>query len=61
MTRLYVELSTGSAGTEISKAIANQDFVMARGKEIFAPFTVNWKSVEWFSCYQSNSDCLLVY
>ncbi|CAZ83949.1 unnamed protein product [Tuber melanosporum] len=51
MTRLYIELSTGSEST-ISKAIANQDFVMARGKEILAPFSVDWKSVEWFGCYQ---------
>ncbi|CUS08836.1 unnamed protein product [Tuber aestivum] len=56
MTRLYIELSTGSEGAKISKAIANQDFVMARGREILAPFTVDWKSVEWFGCYQSNSD-----
>ncbi|RPA96103.1 hypothetical protein L873DRAFT_1695560 [Choiromyces venosus 120613-1] len=52
MTRLYIELSTGSEGTKISKAIANQNFVMARGKEILAPFSVDWKSVEWFGCYQ---------
>ncbi|KAG0638769.1 phenol 2-monooxygenase [Tuber brumale] len=52
MTRLYIELSTGSENTKISKAIANQDFVMTRGKEILAPFSVDWKSVEWFGCYQ---------
>ena len=53
MTRLYIELSTGSPGTKISKEIANQEFVMTRAKEIIAPFHVDWKSVEWFGVYQS--------
>lgn len=53
MTRLYIELSSGSKDTTISKAIANQEFVMKRAKEIMAPFSVKWKSVEWFGVYQS--------
>lgn len=53
MTRLYIELSSGSEDTTISKAIANQEFVMKRAKEIMAPFSVEWKSVEWFGVYQS--------
>lgn len=53
MTRLYIELSSGSEDTVISKAIANQEFVMKRAKEIMAPFSVEWKSVEWFGVYQS--------
>lgn len=57
MTRLYIELSSGSEGTSISKAIANQKFVMARAKEIMAPFIVEWKSIEWFGVYQSMYSC----
>lgn len=53
MTRFYIELSSGSEGTSISKAIANQDFVMKRAKEIMAPFNMKWTSVEWFGVYQS--------
>ncbi|KAH8144863.1 uncharacterized protein LAJ45_11133 [Morchella importuna] len=46
MTRLYIELSNGS------KSEATQEFVMARAKEIMAPFSVEWRSVEWFGVYQ---------
>lgn len=53
MTRFYIELSSGSEGATISKTIANEEFVMKRAKEIMAPFTVEWKSVEWFGVYQS--------
>jgi phenol 2-monooxygenase len=47
MTRLYIELSNGS------KSEAAQEFVMARAREIMAPFSVEWRSVEWFGVYQS--------
>lgn len=57
MTRLYIELSSGSKDTSISKAIANQEFVMGRAKEIMAPFKVEWKSLEWFGVYQSMYSC----
>lgn len=56
MTRLYIELSSGSEDT-ISKVIANQEFVMKRAKEIMAPFRMEWKSVEWFGVYQSMYSC----
>ncbi|KAI5848764.1 FAD binding domain-containing protein [Morchella snyderi] len=46
MTRLYIELSNGT------KSEATQEFVMARAKEIMAPFSVEWRSVEWFGVYQ---------
>jgi hypothetical protein len=55
MTRLYIELSSGSQGAKISKEIANKDFVMTRAKEILAPFGVKWERVEWFGVYQSST------
>ena len=54
MTRLYIELAGDSnpKGGKISKAIANQEFVMKRAKEIMRPYKITWSKVEWFGIYQ---------
>lgn len=54
MTRLYIELAGDSnrKGGKISKAIANQEFVMKRAKEIMRPYKITWTQVEWFGIYQ---------
>jgi phenol 2-monooxygenase len=51
MTRLYIELHPNTPGTE-SKEASTQEFVMERAKAIMAPFTLSWKSVEWFGVYK---------
>ena len=55
MTRLYIELHASDPSEKISKAIASQEYVMSRAREIMKPFKVEWKSVEWFGVYQSES------
>lgn len=51
MTRLYIELNPRMAASMPSDA-ATQDFVMKRAQEIIAPYSLEWKSVEWFSVYK---------
>ncbi|RDW61538.1 FAD protein [Coleophoma crateriformis] len=51
LTRLYIELNPGMKELLSSEA-ASQEFVMKRAQEIVAPFTLTWKSVEWFSVYK---------
>ncbi|KAH8806083.1 FAD binding domain-containing protein [Xylogone sp. PMI_703] len=51
MTRLYIELNPGMHEVLSSEA-ASQEFVMKRAQEIIAPFTLTWKSIEWFSVYK---------
>ncbi|ETN36235.1 uncharacterized protein HMPREF1541_08512 [Cyphellophora europaea CBS 101466] len=51
MTRLYIELNPRMEESMPSEA-ATQDFVMQRAREILAPYTVTWESVEWFSVYK---------
>nr|QTZ24944.1 putative FAD-dependent oxidoreductase [Aspergillus nidulans] len=50
MTRLYVELSA-TAGERIDKAKATPQYVMERAKEAMKPFSLEWKSIEWFGNY----------
>ncbi|KAL4975980.1 FAD binding domain-containing protein [Aspergillus desertorum] len=50
MTRLYVELSA-TAGERVNKAKATPEYVMARAKEAMKPFSLEWKSIEWFGNY----------
>lgn len=49
MTRFYIELKSGM---KEDKKILGQEFIMARAKQIMAPFRVNWKYIEWFGRYQ---------
>ncbi|THY82901.1 FAD binding domain protein [Aureobasidium pullulans] len=51
MTRLYIELRPES-DAPMDKARANQEFVMERARQIMAPYSLSWKSVEWFGIYQ---------
>ncbi|KAK6008276.1 hypothetical protein QM012_000179 [Aureobasidium pullulans] len=51
MTRLYIELRPES-DEPMDKATATQDFVMARARQIMAPYKLVWESVEWFGIYQ---------
>ncbi|KAL3477107.1 FAD binding domain-containing protein [Aspergillus californicus] len=50
MTRLYVELSA-TAGERVEKGMATAEYVMARAKEAMRPFSMEWKSIEWFGNY----------
>ncbi|KAL4930428.1 FAD binding domain-containing protein [Aspergillus undulatus] len=50
MTRLYVELSA-TAGERVDKAKATPEYVIARAREAMKPFTLEWKSIEWFGNY----------
>lgn len=49
MTRLYVELKSGPLSDERQ---LSQEFAMNRAKKIIAPFTLEWKSIEWSGRYQ---------
>lgn len=49
MTRFYIELKSGM---KEDKKILGQEYIMARAKEIMAPFKVHWKYIEWFGRYQ---------
>ncbi|TFK53154.1 hypothetical protein OE88DRAFT_1643825 [Heliocybe sulcata] len=42
MTRLYIELISTGENEKITKAVANQQFVMQRARDIFAPYKLNW-------------------
>lgn len=50
MTRLYVELSS-TDGERVERSKATQEYVMARAREAMAPYTLEWKYVEWFGNY----------
>jgi phenol 2-monooxygenase len=52
MSRLYIELHPGTTASHLSPEVENQDFVIRRAQEILAPYTVRWKSIEWFSVYR---------
>ncbi|CAK7201463.1 hypothetical protein SEUCBS139899_004167 [Sporothrix eucalyptigena] len=65
MTRLYIELKSGSSASSLGgsgsgsgatgkgdRRELGQEFVMQRAREIMAPFTVRWKYIEWFGRYQ---------
>lgn len=44
MTRLYIELKP-EHGHSIAKELATQEYVMARAREIFHPFSLEWSSI----------------
>ncbi|OAX84310.1 hypothetical protein ACJ72_01308 [Emergomyces africanus] len=50
MTRLYVELSS-KEGDRMDKSLATPEYVMSRAREAMAPYTLEWKSIEWFGNY----------
>ncbi|KAF7519209.1 hypothetical protein PCG10_010327 [Penicillium crustosum] len=50
MTRLYVELSS-TDGERVEKSKATTEYVMSRAREAMHPFTLEWKTVEWFGTY----------
>ncbi|KAH6654051.1 FAD binding domain-containing protein [Truncatella angustata] len=47
MTRFYIEMKESASAKDLG-----QDYVMQRAKDIFSPYHVEWKSVEWFGKYQ---------
>ncbi|KAF7947617.1 hypothetical protein EAE96_008699 [Botrytis aclada] len=49
MTRLYIELQ--DTAEEDSREVV-QDFVMKRAEEIFSPYKLTWKRIEWFAVYK---------
>ncbi|KHO00048.1 phenol 2-monooxygenase [Metarhizium album ARSEF 1941] len=49
MTRFYIELKTWA--TEDRRQLGQQ-FVMEQARKIMAPFSVDWKYIEWFGRYQ---------
>lgn len=50
MTRLYVELSSAD-GEKAGRTKPSRQYVMARAREAMAPYTLNWKAVNWFGNY----------
>ncbi|KAI3120009.1 hypothetical protein CBS147326_9660 [Penicillium roqueforti] len=50
MTRLYVELSS-TDGERVEKSKATTEYVMSRAREAMHPFSLEWKTVEWFGTY----------
>ncbi|KZT22964.1 hypothetical protein NEOLEDRAFT_1137332 [Neolentinus lepideus HHB14362 ss-1] len=52
MTRLYIELISADQNEKITKAVANQEFVIQRARDIFKPYQLNWNFIEWFGLYQ---------
>lgn len=52
MTRLYIELKGDTTtGTSVPSDFKQED-VMERARQICAPYTFAWKTVEWFGRYQ---------
>lgn len=47
MTRFYIEMKETGSAKELG-----QEYVMQRAKDIFSPYKVEWRSVEWFGKYQ---------
>lgn len=47
MTRFYIEMKETSSTKNLG-----EEFVMQRASNIFKPYTLKWKSVEWFGRYQ---------
>ncbi|ORY59673.1 FAD binding domain-containing protein [Pseudomassariella vexata] len=50
MTRFYIEIKVGNETGELREL--GQEFVMQRAKHILAPYSVEWRTVEWFGNYQ---------
>ncbi|KAL0943449.1 phenol 2-monooxygenase [Colletotrichum truncatum] len=47
MTRFYIEMKSSTSAKQLG-----EDFVMEQAKLILAPYSVKWRSVEWFGNYQ---------
>lgn len=52
MTRLYIELKADTTTGEPLPTNINEEVVMERARQICAPYTLAWKTVEWFGRYQ---------
>ncbi|PGG97858.1 hypothetical protein GX51_07100 [Blastomyces parvus] len=50
MTRLYVELSSKD-GDRMDRSLATPEYVISKAREAMAPYTLEWKSIEWFGNY----------
>lgn len=50
MTRLYVELSA-TGGEKVDRSKATAEYVIQRAREAMHPFSLNWKTIEWFGNY----------
>ncbi|KAF6837151.1 phenol 2-monooxygenase [Colletotrichum plurivorum] len=46
MTRFYIEMKSSSSSKDLG-----EEFVMERARAILAPYSVRWRSVEWFGNY----------
>ncbi|EME43065.1 hypothetical protein DOTSEDRAFT_72452 [Dothistroma septosporum NZE10] len=51
LTRLYIELKSED-GERLPKEEATQEYVMERAKAILSPYTLSWRTIEWFGIYQ---------
>lgn len=49
MTRFYIELK---ACTSTDRRQLGQSFVMQQARKIMAPFSIDWRYIEWFGRYQ---------
>ncbi|EQB55923.1 FAD binding domain-containing protein [Colletotrichum gloeosporioides Cg-14] len=47
MTRFYIEMKASTTSKNLG-----EEYVMEQAKLILAPYSVNWRSVEWFGNYQ---------
>ncbi|KAI1340307.1 FAD binding domain-containing protein [Xylariaceae sp. FL0016] len=50
MTRFYIEIKAGPENVEMGEL--GQEFVMHRARQILSPYSVDWRTVEWFGNYQ---------
>lgn len=50
MTRLYVQLSS-TDGERVDRKMATPEYVMRRAAEAMHPFSLKWKTIEWFGNY----------
>lgn len=52
LTRLYIELRTGSEAAVSGGEQTPQEFVQSRARAILQPYRLEWRSVEWFGRYK---------
>ncbi|KAI1497852.1 FAD binding domain-containing protein [Biscogniauxia marginata] len=50
MTRFYIEIKVGTESIKLREL--GQEFLMQRAKQILAPYSIEWRTVEWFGNYQ---------
>ncbi|KAF2465103.1 FAD monooxygenase-like protein [Lindgomyces ingoldianus] len=51
LTRLYIELKPDTKESTARERLT-QEFVMKRAQEIMNPYSLQWRSIEWFSRYK---------